>query len=118
MAKPACKNLEEIFRTPHGAVYQCNRANCFWLEFAGGISAFKASDFLHLKKQVEQIDVPEMVQNTARMADIVILNPFRSERCFVLTVTDVLNLRELLQGAKVMLDLNSMLYDCLHAMAV
>ena len=118
MVKPVCKNLEEIFRTPHGVVYQCNRSNCFWLEFAGGISAFKTSDFLHFKKQVEQIDIQEMAQNTARFADLVILNPFRSERCFVLTLTDVLNLRELLQGAKVMLDLNSMLYDCLHAMAV
>ena len=118
MAKPVCKNLEEIFRTPHGVVYQCNGSNCFWLEFAGDVSAFKINDFLHLKKRVEQIDVKEMAQNTARVADVVILSPFRSERCFVLTLTDVLNLRELLQGAKVMLDLNSMLYDCLHAMAV
>ncbi len=118
MAKPALQNLEEIFRTPNGVVYQCNRYNCFWLDFAGGISPFKVNDFLHLKKQIDQIDVAHMAQNTSRVADIAIINPFRSERCFVLTLKDVVILKELLQGAKVMLDLNSILYDSLHAMAV
>ncbi|GEO03767.1 hypothetical protein AAE02nite_14310 [Adhaeribacter aerolatus] len=118
MAKTSFHQLEEIFRTPAGVVYQCNRNNCFWLEFAGGISAFKIHDLLELKKRVEQINLEEMAHNTARVADVVILNLFRTERCFVLTLTDVLNLRELLQGAKVMLELNSILHDCLHAMAV
>ena len=118
MAKTICKNREEVFSTLNGGVYQCNRQNCFWLEFAGGTSAFKLNDFLHLVKQVEQVDVVEMVQNAARLADVVIINPYRSERLFVLSVTEVLNLRELLQGAKVMLELNSIIYDCLHGMAV
>lgn len=118
MAKLTCKHLEEIFRTPAGVVYQCNRKNCFWLEFAGGVSSFKIQDFLELKKRVEQIDVVKMAQDTSRVADVVILNLFRSERCFVLTLTDVINLLELLQGAKVMLELNSMIHDCLHTMAV
>ena len=111
-------NLEEIFRTSSGAVYQCNRQNCFWVEFAGGISAFKVHDFLQLKISVEAIDIKEMAQNTSRLADIAIVMPPRSERCFVLSLTDVLNFRELLQGAKAMLKLKSLVYECLHAMAV
>lgn len=118
MANPVLHHLDEIFRTPVGVVYQCNRKNIFWLAFAGGISAFKIQELLNLKKKVEQINLVEMAQNPARVADIVILNPLQSERCFVLTLTDALNLRELLQGTKVMLDLNSMLHECLHAMAV
>ena len=118
VVRPFCKNLEEVYSTVHGGIYQCNRLNCFWLEFAGGLSAFKINDFLQLVKQVEQIDVVEMAQNSARVADVAIINPFRSERCFVLTLTDVLNLREILQGAKVMLELNSIIYECLHGMAV
>ena len=118
MAKPSLQHAEEIYRTQAGVVYQCNRFNCFWLEFAGGISAFKIHDLLELKKRVEQINLEEMARNTSRGADVVIISLFRSERCFVLTLTDVLNLRELLQGAKVMLDLNSILHDCLHGMAV
>jgi len=118
VAKVSFPQSEEIFRTAAGVVYQCNRNNCLWLEFAGGVSAFKVHELLQLKKKVEQIDVAEMARNTARTADVVILNIHRSERIFVLTLTDVLNLRELLQGAKVMLNLNSIIHDCLHAMAV
>ncbi|QNF31970.1 hypothetical protein HUW51_04230 [Adhaeribacter swui] len=110
--------LIEIFRTTQGAVYQCNRRNCYWVEFAGGISPFTFSDFKLLKKQLEAININEMAQNTERTADVVILMPHRSERCFVLTLTDVLQFRELLQGAKVMIELNSLVYESLHAMAI
>jgi hypothetical protein len=115
---PSQNHLVEIFKTEHGTVYQCNRQNCFWVEFAGGISPFKVHDFLALKQQLEVIDVREMAQNTSRVADVAILMPPRSERCFVLTLTDVLNFRELLQGAKAMLRLNSLVYECLHGLAV
>ena len=89
-------HLIELFRTAHGVVYQCNRRNCYWVEFAGGISPFSLQDFKILKKQLEAINVSEMAQNTDRTADVVILMPHRSERCFVLTLTDVLHFRELL----------------------
>lgn len=111
-------NLIEIFRTTQGAVYQCNRRNCYWIEFAGGISPFALPDFKILKKQLEAINISEMAQNTHRIADVVILMPHRSDRCFVLTLTDVLYFRELLQGAKVMIELNSLVYESFHVMAV
>lgn len=111
-------HLVEIYRTEHGAVYQCNRQNAFMVEFAGGISAFKVHDFLALKQQIEDIDVQEMAQNTSRVLDVAIVMPPRSERCFVLTLSDVLRFRELLRGAKAMLRLNSLVYECFHGMAL
>ena len=114
----AAKTLEEIFRTESGAVFQCNRYDVYWVEFFGGFSAFKPTDFLHLKKSIEAIDVKEMAENPARFADVVVLNPLCSDRVFVLTLTDVLNFRELLQRAKAMMELNSIIFERLHAMAV
>jgi hypothetical protein len=104
--------LIEIFRTAHGTVSQCNRQNCFMVEFAGSSSPFTVHDFLALKQHLDAVDVNEMAHNTARSADVVILMPPRSERCFVLTLTDVLYFRELLQGAKVMLKLNTLMQEC------
>jgi hypothetical protein len=40
--------------------------------------------------------------------------PFRTERCFILAVEDVLQLRELLDGAKFMMELNSVVRTCLQ----
>jgi len=115
---PTPPNLQELFRTAYGAVYQSNRYHCYFVEFAGSISPFKVADFLQLKQHVDAINVEEMAKNPARASDVHVLMPYRSERCFVLTLTDVLHFQELLQGAKAMMALNSMLQECLYAPAV
>lgn len=114
---PTPKNLQELFRTAFGAVFQCNCYNCYFVEFAGGISAFKVADFLDLKQHVDAINVEEMAKNPARAADVYVLMPVRSERCFVLTLPEVLRFQELLQGAKAMMALNSLLHQALYAPA-
>ncbi|WP_134091232.1 DUF6686 family protein [Olivibacter sp. XZL3] len=106
-------SLEEIYRTEHGAVLQCSNKNCYWLEFAGDCTPFKVADFLNFRKQVADIAVDELLYAPASSADLTILMPFRSQRCFVLTVTEVLRLKELLQGAKFMMELPGVIKDCL-----
>ncbi|MBK1439151.1 hypothetical protein JHJ32_04060 [Parapedobacter sp. ISTM3] len=106
-------NFEEVYKTAHGAVYQCSRQNCYWLEFAGSTTAFKVGDFLDFKKKIDAIDISAMIIDSSRTADFTIVMPFRTPRCFVLTINDVLNLRELLDGAKFMITLNSMVQACM-----
>ena len=105
--------LVEVFRTEHGAVYQCNRKNQLCLEFSGSSSFFRISNFLDLVRKVNKIDIAEMASTPCRHAEIAILMPHYTERCFVLTLTDTLNFKELLNGAKFMLQLNSMISQCL-----
>lgn len=107
------KGLFEIFRTASGAVYQCNRTNRYVLDFADNVSVLRVDDFIILKRLVDGVDLRAMAQNADRASDYAIISPFGVERCFVLSLTDVVNLKELLAGAKVMLDLNSMLRECL-----
>jgi len=106
-------HFEEVYRASHGAVYQCSRQNCYWLDFAGSTTAFKISDFFNFKKRVDEVDISAMIIDSSRTADFTILMPFRTPRCFVLDVNDVLNLRELLSGAKFMIELNSVVSECL-----
>jgi len=106
-------SLEEIFRTTHGVVFQCSNKNCYWLDFGGDCTPFKVNDFIQLKKQVEQIDIDAMLLDPRPGAEIAIIMPFRSHRCFVLQVEDVINLRELLRGAKFMMELPGLIKDCL-----
>ncbi|SFC67564.1 hypothetical protein SAMN05421747_11868 [Parapedobacter composti] len=106
-------NFEEVYKTAHGAVYQCSRQNCYWLEFAGSTTAFRVSDFFRFKKKIDTIDISAMIIDPSRTADFTIVMPFSTPRCFVLDVQDVLNLRELLDGAKFMITLNSVIQSCL-----
>ncbi|MGV3539757.1 MAG: hypothetical protein ACO1OQ_08100 [Rufibacter sp.] len=115
---PTPPNLHELFSTAYGAVYQCNRYNCYFVEFAGGVSPFKVAEFKALKRQVDAIDVSKMAQDTSRASDVYVLMPARSERCFVLTLTDVVRFKELLAGAKAMINLNSLLHECLAPAAL
>lgn len=107
-------HIEEVFSTPHGAVYQCSRQNCYWLEFQGNTTAFRISDFFMFKKRVDSVDIADMLSDTARTADFEIIMPFRSERCFILSVQDILRLRDILSGAKFMIQLNSEVKKCLQ----
>lgn len=111
-------HVEEVFNTAHGAVYQCSRKNCYWLEFQGTTTAFKISDFFLLKKRVDRMDIARMLADTSRSADFEIIMPHRTERCFILSVQDILNLKEILAGAKFMIELNSEIKKILRKDAV
>ncbi len=111
-------SFEEIFQTAQGAVYQCSRKNCYWLDFQGEATPFKVRDFFQFKKTIDSIDVEAMLNNSSRSFDFEIIMPFRSERIFILAVEDVLKLQELLAGAKFMIELNSEIKACLQQKAV
>lgn len=110
--------VEEVFKTTHGAVYQCSRKNCYWLEFQQTTTAFKISDFFLLKKRIDALDIARMLADTSRAADFEIIMPHRTDRCFILSVQDILNLREILTGAKFMIELNSEVKKILRKDAV
>ncbi|WP_367210097.1 DUF6686 family protein [Sphingobacterium sp. R2] len=106
--------VEEVFSTTAGKVYQCSRKNCFWLEYNKETTSFSVSDFFMFKKRIDAIDIEHMLHDTTRSSDFEIIMPFRTERCFILAVEDVLQLRELLDGAKFMIELNSVIRTCLQ----
>lgn len=108
MSCPFAKFIE-LYRTTSGVVSQCNNQNCYWLKFGGHTTAFRVSDFLAFKKELDAIDLEAMLADPSPGADYVILMPLRNPHCFVLDVMDILSLRELLDGAKFMIELNSLI---------
>jgi len=112
------EHFREIYRTPHGCVYQCDQKRCFGVDFGGYLTEYKLPCFFALKKLVDRIDLDEMVLNPAKASDIEIISPCGSERCYVLTLPELIEFRELLSGARVMLQLNSILHERLYRIAV
>lgn len=111
-------NVEEVFKTEVGAVYQCSRKNCYWLEFQDTTTSFSVSDFLLFKKRIDSINIENMLCDSSRSSDFEIVMPFRTERCFLLSVEDILNLREILDGAKFMIEFNGQMKSFLRRGAV
>lgn len=107
-------NVEEVFKTENGVVYQCSRKNRYWLEFSNSTTWFTVSDFFSFKKRIDSVDIEAMLNDSSRTSDFEIIMPFRTERCFILSVEDILNLREVLVGAKFMLELNTEIQSMLR----
>lgn len=112
MANNVPATYQEVFRTDRGIVYQCDASNRIILEFWDTHTQFSARDFAHFRRMVETVDIRQMALSTAAAYDVEILALPRSERCYVLTLCEVVHLRELLNGAKVMLELNAILREC------
>jgi hypothetical protein len=106
--------FKEIYRTPNGCVYQSDEKRCFVIDFGGFVTDYKFPCFFALKKLVDQIDVDAMLLDPSNSSDVEIISPCGSERCYVLTLSQVLEFKELLAGARVMLQLNSILHERLY----
>lgn len=104
----------EIFSTLNGTVYQDNQKLCFVVEWQGKKSDFKLPCFFGLKRRVDAVDIEKMLNNTSSCHDFEIIAPCGSDRCFVLNIPEIIEFRNLLSGAKVMMELNSIIYERLH----
>lgn len=104
-------SYQEVFRTDKGVVYQCDRTNRFILSFWGTTTPLSARDFAQFRRMVDTVNIHQMALSTDAADDIEILTLPKSERCYVLTLCEVVHLRELLGGASLMLELNSLLRE-------
>lgn len=106
--------LKEIYGTAHGVVYQCDMKRCFVVDFGGYMTEFKLPCFFALKKLIDSIDLERMALNPSKSSDIEIVSPCGSDRCYVLTLPELIEFKELLSGTRVMLQLNSILHERLY----
>ena len=105
--------LVEIYANEAGAVFQCDRRNRLMLYFAGQLNVLKVDTFLRLKQVVDGIDLEQMAANPSRSSDYEIVSICGCERCYILSLTELHALRDLLAGAKFGLELNRLLHECL-----
>lgn len=112
------EQLREIYRTAQGCVYQSDEKRCFLVDFGGCMTEFKLPCFFALKRLVDKIDLAEMALDPSGASDVEIISPCGVDRCYVLTLPELVEFKELLAGTRVMLQLNSILHERLYRLAV
>ncbi len=115
MIRSAEAELLEVFTTKAGTIYQSDRQNCLFLDFAGKQYKLSYQSLNDLKKIIDNIDLEHLCTHTLH-ADIEIF--FIKEHCFILTGLEVIALKEILQGAFAMFRLNHIIKDCLDRLVV
>lgn len=106
----------ELYTTSKGSVFQCNKKNRICVDFQGEITSFRIADFIDFTNRIKSIDLSRLLDVHAQDGNIAIISPYYTERCFVLTASEVFDLRELLLGAKFSIHLNSMINQCMLQM--
>ena len=106
---------KEVYRNRLGCIYQDDRHKCYILEYNGHTTTLSVNCFFHLKKQFDQIDIAAVVNNLSLSADITIIAPHSCDRVFALTLSELLEIKDLFAGARVMLELNSIVQERIYA---
>lgn len=107
-------NFTEVFNTNKGAIYQSDSENCWYIDFAGKLARFDYRNLLKLKKAVYHIDIENLLLNSTKAPDLEIIFICACDHCYVLSILEIIALKELLQGTFVMLELNHIIFDRLH----
>jgi hypothetical protein len=111
-------SFTEVFSTSQGAIYQCDTENCWYIDFAGKLARFDYRNLLKLRKAVYNIDIEGLLLDNTKSPDLEIIFICACDHCYVLSLLQIIKLKELLQGTFVMLDLNHIIYDRLKRLAI
>ena len=104
----------EVFSTKDGSIYQCDKENCWYIDFAGKLAQFDYRNILKLKKAIYKIDIEDILLNSVQEPDVEIIFICACDHCYVLSLVQVIALKQLLQGTFVMLELNHIIQDTLY----
>ncbi len=96
---------EEIFKTTSASISQCELTDSFVLTYDSEEIAFKLCDLFAFRKSIMAYDIMALLESSA--PDIEIVHLPHCDRFLVLSLLEILQFRELLNGTFDTLALNS-----------
>ncbi len=96
---------EELFKTQRASIEQCDSSESFFLTFDSEVIEFRLCDLYTLRNKVQRIDMMDLLD--ANTPDVEIIHLPHCDRFLVLSIREVLEFRELLNGTFNILALNS-----------
>ncbi|MEQ9166838.1 MAG: hypothetical protein RLO12_11310 [Fulvivirga sp.] len=100
--------LELVYETNRASLHQCDTSEIYTLRFNSEVVEFRVCQLIAFKRKIQKIDLAQMFADDT--ADIEIVYMPHCDRLFALNIHDVLQLKELFDGAFAMLELNSMIH--------
>ena len=101
----------ELFRTDKGCSYQCDSAERILLEFGELRVAFRVREFLDFRRSIHQIDLVAKLLDPSDAGDYEWVEAPQQNIRRKLTLCELIQLRDLVDGTRFALNLNSMLHQ-------
>ena len=99
---------ELLFNTESSSIYQQDSSNSFILDFYKDSVCFRFCELLAFRKKLQKIDIEHLIVGDGPDAEIIQL--VHCNRFFLLTIPQILELREVINGAFAMMELNSLIH--------
>lgn len=106
--------LTEVFTTANGAIYQHDADRCWYVDFGGKNARFDYRCLLKLRDAVYRVDIETRLLDSTLSPDVEIIFICACDHCYVLSLAQIIALKEILQGAFVMLELNQIIHNTLY----
>lgn len=103
--------LVEIYSNSKGSVYQCDASNQYVVNFLGTTTYFSVRQFIDFKRVISQINLNIMLERIEREFDLELIYLPQKDELYTLEICEIYHLKELLAGAKAMLELHSFLTE-------
>ncbi|UJH90520.1 hypothetical protein LZ575_17195 [Antarcticibacterium sp. 1MA-6-2] len=99
--------MRTLFQSRRYTSYQCDNSRCIFIDFQGKIIKFSFCQLLALRQQVKKIDLHTHFsgENKHGLEILVLCN---REHIFILDTSEIIDLKDLIHGSFVMLELNSL----------
>ena len=107
------KYTAELYRNEKGVTYQCDLTNRVIVRFIDLEVQFKVQDFAVFRRKVNNVDIKAMLFDLSDAGDFKVLESPSNQLAHRLTLCEIIQLRDLLNGTKFALDLRSMLQETL-----
>jgi len=104
---------EFLFETPKGYSYQCDTTNTIIINFTDTIVKYSVRDFLIFQRKVNSVAILDMIYDLSDSCDSKLIQNTKTNFSRNLTICEIIQLRELLNGTKFTLVLYSMLNEIL-----
>lgn len=112
------KLATELYRNTKGFTWQCDATNRIYLKFSDLSISFRVNDFFTFRRKVNSVNILAMLLDTSDACDSELIESPQNNISRRLTLCEIIQLRELLDGTKFTLDLNSVLHELLGETAV
>ncbi len=104
----------ELFTTDFGLAYQCDHTSKIIFEFKNVIASFKIQDFLNFRRLVNSIDIRSKLFDLSDESDFQFIEAPRLNLYEKLTLCELIQLRDLINGAHFSIELNSLIHTTLY----
>lgn len=107
-------SMSELFSTSKGNSFQCDITSKIVVKFGEMEAHFKIHDFLNFRRLINNIDICSRIFDLSDESDFEFIEAPRVNFASHLTLCEVIQLRELINGTHFAIELNSLLHKILY----